>query len=355
MKKYILFISFAIVLISCGGNNEEGKVVFAPKEKAETIVTKGPSEQKDPMDPVAFEGCVKLMIMLPEGLPGGSEALLRNKMLSMTSINNVGAIDGNPVFVLVPTIEVINHDITVTVPAKHKVKYAMAIYVANLETGDVYGSVEDEVMGVGDSGELALSSAISGIEPAADKYQQMLKSAQERIIAYYNTNGDKFISEAMALANVNKYEEALTILKSIPLACTCYEKALEVKNEVMGKYLASNSAVLVAKMKAALASPRDSEEGYSKEFLALYTMLPPNSPSKAEADKLYADYQKSLDVAAAQIMAQKKLEWERQQQREKAQIVAEQENQRLEFEKYKIEMQSNAAIEGKTALLEKYK
>lgn len=354
MKKFLILFLAVATLCSCvdnnnnSDNNNKNGVTFAPKEQKETIVTKGPAVQKDPNDPIAFEGCVKLMIILPEGLPSGSAALLRTRMMHMASINNMGAIDGSPTFVFVPTIEVLNHDITATVPAKHKVKYIISIYVANLATGDVYGTIDDEIIGIGDSGELALTNAISGIDPNADKYQQMLKTAQDRIITYYNT-------EAEALAKVNRFEEALTILNSVPMVCSCYEKAAEAKHEIMDKYFVNNSGVLVAKMKAALASPRDNEEGFSKEFLALYTMLPPNCKARAEADKLYADYRESLDKAAVQVMEKKEREWQRQIQMEDAQFAAEREDKKYEFEKYKIKIESETAVAGQTALLEKYK
>ena len=359
MKKYILFAFIVVVLFSCGSNKEEvkedGKVVFTPKEKTETIVTKGPAAHKDPMDPVAFDGCVKLMIMLPEGLPGATEGHLRNKMLTMTSINNIGAIDGNPIFVLVPTITVINHDITSTIPAKHKLKFDFDLYVANLATGDIYGNLDEEIVGIGDSEELALSTAISGIDPSADKYQNMLKTAHERIISYYNTNGDRLIDEAKMLANTKKFEEALTILNSIPSVCSCYKKAFAAKSEIMKKYFVNNSEILLAQMKAALASPRDCDEGYSKEFVALYAMMPATCASRAEADKLFANYQKSLDDAAVKVMTQKEKEWARQIQKEDVQFLADREDKKYEFEKYKIEMESKVAIEGQTVLLEKYK
>ena len=359
MKRIIVLLSALAVLYSCGnngGNNNTNEgVTFQPKQKEATIVTKGPTMAKNVNNPLDFEGCVKLMLMLPEGLPAGSTSMLQSKMLTMTSLNNVGALDGSPIFVIVPTLAETKHDITTTPPVKHKINYAFSVYVANLEAGDVYGTVEQGLMGVGDSDELALTNAIEAINPSDEKYQQMLNSAQERIISYYEANGNRLITEAGNLASVNNYEQALTILNNIPSACSCYDKAIAEKGEVMKKYFENNASVLIAKMKAALASPRDGEEGFSREFLALYAMVPSNSPSRKEADQLYAEYQTSLDKAAANIMARQQKEFEAAM-RDK-ELIAKIESDRIAAEAamYKEQMAAQVAIEGQTALLEKYK
>lgn len=359
MREFFVLLGALTVLYSCGNNVRKSRkseaVTFQPQEKEATVVTKGPAVAKDANDPLAFEGCVKLMLMLPEGLPASSVAVLRNKMLTMTSLNNVGALDGSPIFVIVPTLTETKHDVTTTPPVKQKINYAFAVYVANLEAGDIYGTVEQDLMGVGESGELALTNALEAIIPSDDKYQQMLKTAQERIIAYYEANGNRLITEASTLAAVNDYEQALTILNNIPSACSCYDKAVATKGEVVKKYFENNASVLIAKMKAALASPRDGEEGFSKEFLALYSMVPSNSPSKKEADQLYTEYQKSLDKAAADIMARQQKEYEAAMRDKELNAKIESDRIAAEAAMYKEQMAAQVAIEGQTSLLEKYK
>lgn len=355
MKKQLLAFIGLLSICACGNNGGSGNngVSFAPKTK-ETVVTKGPAV-KDVNDPLTFEGCVKLMIILPEGLPESSEALLRNKIVNMTAINNVGSLDGSPIFVIVPTIAEINHDITATVPAKHKVKYAWAIYVANLRSGDIYGTVEGELLGIGDSGELALNNAISSVDGSDERYQNMLKTAQERIIAYYDANGLSLIEEAKTMAAVNDFEEAITSLNNIPNAASCYKEALAAKNDIQKKYFVNKGDVLIAKMKAAMASPRDNEDGFSEEFTALYVMVPSNSPAKKEADALYAEYQKSLDKAAVAKMARLEKEWQAQQRMMAIDSAQASQNRAAQLELYKAELNAKVAIEGQTSLLEKYK
>lgn len=370
MKK-LLYLLLLATAVSCGGNNGKGNkanqgVVFAPKQQETAVVTKGPAaRQTDPI--LSFVGQVKLMIMVPSELDNRSASLLWNKMVAMTSINGVGSIGGSPAFILVPLMTEVDHDVTATVPAKHKVKYDLNIYVANTTTGEVYASAQKDLLGVGDSKELAFSNALGSINPSDNQYQEMLKTAQDRILAFYNQNGDRLIKEAEGYLAVNDYAAAMAILNSIPMACeSAYDKALDIKNKVLDAYFQNEQAAVISSMKAALAAPRDDKNGYSSMFLQLYSMIPGNSKVKKEADALYAEYTASLDAIAKQNMqeelrdyerAQKQLDREQEMKLVEMKASAEQEKMDKEYELAMLKEKTAAdiAIQGQTALLEKYK
>lgn len=280
--------------------------------RKETGVKKDDSTA-DSGDVLTFDGKIKLNIMLPEGLSKNCKNLLENKMMSMTSVNGVGGMDASPIMCVIPTLTEINHDITATIPAKHKIKYDFSVWVANLETGDVYASAQQELLGIGDSEELAVTNVISAINPTDNRWQEMLLKAQERIIDFYNTNGERIINEAKNYLAVNDFSKAMLILNSIPKDYgKVYDEALQVKNVVLKRYFNHNANVLVTKMRACLDSPRDDESGYSKEFLALYAMVPANSTAKEEADELYEQYLSSLDDYARKNLEKQQGEWETQ-------------------------------------------
>ena len=119
-----------------------------------------------------------------------------------------------------------------------------------------------------------------------------------------------------------------------------------MKNKVLGAKFATNADELVAKMEAALGLARDDMNGYCAEAMSFYAMIPANSPAKAKADKIYTDYLKTLDPNA-------KLNWEREcrqwesDEKERA--------RKHELSMYKEEMATKVAIDGQTALLNKYK
>ena len=369
MRKYIVPFCL-LLLVACSGNNNGKETAqaptFAPKEQPAAVVTKGPSIQKTD-SVMSFLGQIKLHIMLPEEMPGISPNLLQNKMSLMTSINGVGSVDASPVLCIIPTLYEKSHDITATIPSKHKINFDFTVWVANLQLGEVFASAQQDLLGIGDSEELAYNNAITSIKPSDNQWQEMLKTAQDRIIEYYNTNGDRFIKEAQGYLAVNRYEEAMLILNNIPMACgEVYDRAIDVKNQVFDQYFQNEAERLISCMKAYLGSPRDDETGFSYDFLSIYAMIPVNSKAKAEADALCAQYMKELDETAQKNAEKQLREWEAEQKRldreaelrimeaqNAVQMQAAQNEHELAM--YKEQMAAQIAIDGQQQLLEKYK
>ena len=220
--------------------------VFNP-EKKETVVTRSPIA--NPMEDVMrFQGSVRFMIVIPEGFDLKTSEMLQNKLMAIASVNGVGALGGDPGLAMVPVLSLLSADVTSTIPAKHKVTYDFGIYVGNVVTGDVYGSVQKSIMGVGDSRELAMINAVSSISASDRAYQQMLQEAQNKVIEYIETNGEAILLTAKGYADAQQYSQALAVLNTIPSCCTeLYVKAVDLKNSILGKELATRADELVAK------------------------------------------------------------------------------------------------------------
>lgn len=355
MKKYFAYFTLAIVMMSCGNGasnqnqQENNSVAQAPvfnPEKKETVVTRSPIA--NPMEDVMrFQGSVRFMIVIPEGFDLKTGEILQNKLMAIASVNGVGALGGDPGLAMVPVLSLLSADVTSTIPAKHKVTYDFGVYVGNVVTGDIYGSVQKSIMGVGDSRELAMINAVSSISASDRAYQQMLQEAQNKVIEYIETNGEAILLTAKGYADAQQYSQALAVLNTIPSCCTeLYVKAVDLKNSILGKELATRADELVAKMEAALGSSTDSISGICEEAMSYYAMIPAGTPAKQRADAIYSKYVESIDPQA-------KLNWERETREWEAA-----ENERVcnhQFNMYKEEMATKVAIDGQTALLEKYK
>lgn len=367
MKRYFISAILALAIVGCGGgaatqadnenegtatstvattdNAPEGAPTFAPQQK-QTVVTRTPvANQLD--DPMRFQGSVRFMIVVPEDFDAKTAEMLQNKLMAIASVNGVGAIGGDPGMCMVPVMSLLSADVTATAPVKHKVTYNFGLYVGNNATGDIYGSVQHTIMGVGDSQELAMINAVSSISIDNAQYQQMLEQAQERVIEYINANGDTILAEAKGYLAAQKYAEAMAVLNTIPNSCTeFYAKAVELKNEVLTKEFYARGDELLAKMEAALGSSRDYISGICAEAMSYYAMIPAGTEAKAKADAVYTKYVDSLDPEAKKNWERELREWE----------SAERELERShELNMYKEEMAAKVAVEGQTALLAKYK
>lgn len=342
MLKYILSGIVLLLLTGCG-NHSKNRVNFAPKEQ-ETIVTRHPALD---VSPAQFAGQVKLMVAIVDETDSPTAALLRNKLIQLCAANGMGAIDGSPTIVLTPQIVEVSHNLTATIPKKHQVACDMTLYVANLATAEIYGSVQQRLLGVGDSKELALRNAVANLSVKDPATVQMLQKAEEQIIAYYNTYGDEVLAEAQAYVAVRRVEPAMTLLNSIPKACAdLYKKSLPIKADLLVKGLGIRADEALTKMKASLAATNPELGGYCPEAMSYYEMIPAGTAARKEADAIYEAYIKRLNPAAKQQWEKEQRNWQAEQETLK---------RKHELNLYQEEMAAKIAIDGQTALLNKYK
>lgn len=343
MKKAILYGLLMLLLAGCGGNNSKSGVTFAPKEQ-QTVVTLRPVSN---VNPAQFAGRVKLMLVLKEDTDASVAELLRNRLIQLCATYGVGAIDGAPSIIMTPQLVEVNHNKTATVPSKDQITYDLTLYVANLITGDLYGSVQQKLVGVGDSAELALRNAVANIPTKNTAFEEMLRKAEEQIITYYHTHGETILTEAQAYVAAQQLEPAMALLNSIPKACAeLYQKAMPIKIDLLSKSMIAHADECLVKMRAALGASSPEVGGYNSEAMAYYAMIPAGTPARKDADALYASY-------VAQLKPEAKQQWEREQRNWEAEQQALLRKHELNL--YQEDMAAKIAIDGQKSLLDKYK
>ncbi len=343
MKTTILMGLFLLLFAGCGNNGSKGSVTFAPKEQ-QTIVTRHPVAE---VSPAQFAGKVKLMVALAADTDAAVAELLRNRLIQLCATYGVGAIDGAPSIIMTPQLVEVNHNKTATVPSKDQITYDLTLYVANLITGDLYGSVQQKLVGVGDSATLALRNAVANIPTQSTAVEEMLRKAEEQILVYYNTYGETVLAEAQAYMAAQQLEPAMALLNSIPQACTeLYQKAIPIKTELLAKSMVAHADECLVKMRAALGASSPEIGGYNSEAMAYYAMIPAGIPARKEADALYASYVAQLKPEAKQLWEREQRNWEAEQQA----LL-----RKHELNLYQEDMAAKIAIDGQKSLLDKYK
>lgn len=350
--KMILLSIICLALVACGGNKKpQQNIAFNPGASPEQKIdeereaklaakrAKFNAQNADPMETIAeYNGKIKLTVMVPdEGLSHNEAMQLESKMIQMVTANGIGGLGGNPRFIIAPEVNIVKKEVTSTAPARHLIQYDITFYVADMLLGTVFGSSNIKITGVGDSETLAFLAAFNDLNPKDASFQQMLQNAQEKIVTYYQENGNNLIKEAQMLAAKQQYSEAMALLGSIPTEVgDCYEKAISLMDEYTTKYLDNECGLALSQFKAALGQQMN---GVNKEAMAYYAMIPANSSCKAEADAAYKEYK-------AQLSAEDLRLWEKEQ----AQIKSDN-----EFRTLNAELQAKIQITGNKCLLDKYK
>ena len=166
-------------------------------------------------------------------------------------------------------------------------KYTLNLYVANVVTGDVYGSSSMDLMGIGNSFELAALNAITTVDDNSN-IQKMLHEASNKIVSWYQNHSKEFISKVSDYITHEEFDKAYALLASVPSeASECFQYAQENKAKVYEKYLRKLSSDNYQKMLSEIAS---SQNQYNPVIGGYFQMIPQSSPEYAKAKQMYEDY-----------------------------------------------------------------
>ena len=301
---------------SCNGKKESEGTKFAPTEKQssmtdaerEAAIAAKRNSLAGVDTTLLFGNPVKLTIMKPK--PQGKiteqiSDLVKQRMLDMVTANGIGGIGGDPAMVFACGISNVSKKLTGTAPQKTQVTLDVQYYVANLASGTVFGSLTDQVIGVGNNEDQAYKNAVSQLKNS-NKVGQMLKKANDNIIQYYNSNAASIQAEVEALIAKNDYERAYSLLRGVPQQCTSlFEFSSKRLPELSKQILVRDAATNLAHMQAAMAA---NSENYADVVGDIMALIPVNTPQYAEAKAAFSKCLTDLDIKAdkrAKIEAEK--------------------------------------------------
>lgn len=260
--------------------------------------------------------------------------LIESRLSSIISKYTISANANDPSFVMIPSINLISGNITATAPAMFVNVYEITFYTANIEDGTIFSSETFTLRGAGTTHLRAFINAIKTINDDEIKFKKLLTNGDQKALNYYENNCNKIIQRAKIEASTRNYSASLSILKSIPSSVECYNKVGSLIVEVFNKKLFQDCSGIYNQMKAELGKQNELG-GYSEKAMALYALIPLDAPCYKLAEQTYEAYIKNLDP--------------------NAKIKLQQEEWKNQLAITKLELEAKVAIEGQTALIDKYK
>lgn len=339
MNKLLLLFIVISLISGCGQQKEP--TYYKPSSKGNNMSIEDrdnaiEAKKKSLIDTFDYNRPgIRLTIMVPiphDNITLRVDEMLETRLAQIITNNGIGAIGGDPAFVLATKITPLNMSITTSAPVKTVVTCDLGLYVGNTVTGDIYGTSVQKISGVGNSAESAIVNAVQGIKNSS-AIQQMLQASTERIIKYYESNEAIIRTQIGSLIQKGEYMKAYVLLASIPPEATkSYQYAQKNLPTVYNKAVLQKSSDNLIAMKNAI---QKSGGQYNEEIVAYYKMIPHDSPIKAEADKVYNSYIDKIEKS-------KKEELDHQRQLEK---------ERMSIERLQLEQ----SLETQKALVEQYK
>ena len=292
----IAILCCMVILSSCGGRNRS--TVYNPSDRSkfssdadrQMAIAQKQAEASGLLSAELYKNAVKLNLMVPKvdkDFPLAAAQSLTMNMLQITAANGIAGYGGNPAFVFATIANPVKEGLTSTVPQKQYINYNLTFYVANIHSGDVFGVLEQEVMGVGASREEAVVNAMENVKNNA-AITQLLAESSKKIVDWFENHSESFISEVQHYFRAGDYAKAYGLLASVPKEATqCYAYAQKNIDTVHGLYLEQMSRTHYKSMQNAIAAANGS---YNPEVAAYLEMIPENAPVRKEADALFEKY-----------------------------------------------------------------
>lgn len=232
------------------------------------------------------EAPLSLNVYIPEnsGLPEAAAKNLEAKLSHAIALNGFGSQGIDNRFVIVPRAEVNSVTTTPTVPPKTVVNGTLYLYVGDGVSSTLFAAEAIPVKGIGNNESQAFMSAFSKINPRDRNLQGMLETGRQRIKEYYEQQWPSMIKAAEAAYGEGNYENALSILYSIPPTCGGYNKAMDLAVRYAGGYRDNTNASLLTQARAAWSQAPD--ENGAAEAMKLIGQIDPASSSASGATAL---------------------------------------------------------------------
>ncbi len=361
MKKIFLFLSLVALIVSVSSCDGGGKgTKFAPQEKESKMsdeeraaaIAKARSQYNINLDTLLFSHGVKLSILEPKTLGEDITTEIAQaigvKMLEIATQNGISGLGTAPGFVMGTEIMQTGRAATGTAPQKMTVQYTLTFKVMNNATGDVFATATQEITGVGNSFIEANQNAVKNIKntPAM---QQMLQTASNRIIEWYNKNLGTLKSQVESAAGKGDYALALALVESVP------EQATEAFQYAAGKIegltqglMHKKAADMLGEMTSLMASSGDN---FDPAVGAYFKMIPTDSPEHAKAQELYTNYEQKCKARKEKLEAKAERDEQAANELKKLEMkyAHETEIAEIECEKMKAKYQAQAAAQAAQA------
>lgn len=251
-----------------------------------------------------------------EPCPPAAQVQIKNKLTQLLTANGIASMDYFGQFFLTAFVVPQTKEVVSSAPMKIVEQMDITFYIADYTNQVVFSTASLPARGVGDTEAKCYMNAIKSINTSSPTLAKFIQEGRTKIIAYYNHEADNIIKKANFLASTKQYEEALSLIVTIPAQCNKYDEALQTGLNIYQQYIDNQCNINLAAARQAWAAEQNTI-GATKagEYLAL---ILPDAGCYDDAMQLYAEikakvlddwkfemkkYQDSVDIQKQRISA----------------------------------------------------
>lgn len=187
-------------------------------------------------------------------------------------------------FVLTAHCDVLDKSNLPGPPVQTVYNLGITFYMADTYTQKKFANAYITLDGVGTGEVKSYINAFRHISANNKEILNLINTGKKKMMEYYNTQYPNIIKEAQRLVSLQNYEEALTMVLSIPICSNGGEEATKYGLQLYTKYLDRMNLFLLNSARALWAAGQDQETAY--QVCAMLAQIDPDAACYAEARAL---------------------------------------------------------------------
>ena len=187
-------------------------------------------------------------------------------------------------FVLTAHCDVLDKSNLPGPPIQTVYNLGVTFYMADTYTQKKFGTAYVTLDGVGTGEVKSYINAFRRINASNNEIKSLINRGKKSMMNYYDTQFPNIIKEAKRLESLQNFEEALTMVLSIPVCSKGGEEASKYGLQLYMKNLNRMNLFLLNRAKALWAAGQDQQTAY--DVCAMLSQIDPDAACYGEAAKL---------------------------------------------------------------------
>lgn len=220
-------------------------------------------------------------------VPVAAESVLYQSLMRIATANGLTTEAPTSPFVLTAHCDVLEKSVLPGPPVQVVYNLGTTLYLADTYTQKKFAVAYLQLNGVGSNETKSYINAFKRINANASEVVAMINQGKSNMTRYYDTQYPQIIKEAKRLVSLQKYEEALAMVLSIPVCSKGGEEASRYGLEVYTKHLNRLNLYLLNQARGLWAAGQTQEVAY--QVCAMLAQIDPDAACYADAAALMSE------------------------------------------------------------------
>lgn len=220
-------------------------------------------------------------------LSENAQNVLANSLSRIATKNGFSSDLNMNQFILTAKIDQLDKSVLPGPPTQVVNDWGVTLYIVDNYSKTKFATEYIEVKGVGTNETKSETNAARNINASNVKIARLINTGKQKILDYYNVNYNNILGEAKKKASLKMYEEALTLVMSIPECSEGGRAAQKVCLQIYEKYRDQICLSLLNRARMAWATSQDASG--AAEAAEYITNIDPDASCYKEAMALYKE------------------------------------------------------------------